>query len=391
MNNLSDERLENKMEKYTDARKLVENFASFFNKKKAKGLNLTLQMVITEPVAETFHMVIKNETCVLNNGPCERSPDMELKLSTDTLSRVFGGHFSMKKAIKMGLVEKKGRISNLMKIPKIFSGNREALYYKKTFIPWKKPGRVLILNGAPRKKQGAQWFYESILTKPFFDDPEIKTEHVFLKDLKMTSCKGCFYCQIEDPGQCIIKDELSPIMDRYFTYDLVILSSPIYIGYCSSLMKLFLDRTFRYVDWRIKFHDEKYAQPTLTRDDLPETFIFSISGIHSKKIFGPFIESIRKVAHIKFMDSLFIPGAFAYYNSPVKFKRLDEICDNLPIAAREIINNGRIGKKTKKEIEKITFDQIKLVNSASCNLDLERSSPENRLKYKYVPQKKRAQ
>ena len=378
------------MEKYTDARKLVENFSRFFNKEKAKDLRLTLQMVITEPFPETFHIVIKNGTCFFNRGPCKNSPDVELKLSTDTLSKVFGGHFTMKKAIKMGLVEKKGKVFDLMKIPKIFSGNRKFLYYedKTPLVEWKKPERVLVLNGAPRRKHGALWFYESIFTESFFDDSEIKAEHVFLKDLKITPCKGCFYCQIEDLGQCVINDDLTKIMDKYFTYDLVILSTPIYVGYCSSLMKLFLDRTFRYVDWQIKLRGEKYAEPGSRRDDLPQTFIFSISAIHSKSVFLPFIESIHKLPHINFLDSLVIPGAFAYHPNFVKFKKLDEIRENLPVAAKEIIKFGKISSKTKNKIEKVTLDQIKLVNSAAYCLDIERHSTLNRLKFKSVPQKK---
>ena len=68
-------------------------------------------------------MIIENGTCILHYSPSKKTPNVELMLNTDTLSKVFGGRCSVKEGIKMGLVTSKGSVFDAMKLPKIFSGN----------------------------------------------------------------------------------------------------------------------------------------------------------------------------------------------------------------------------------------------------------------------------
>jgi multimeric flavodoxin WrbA len=297
----------------------------------------------------------------------------------------------MKQAITKGLVEKKGRTIDLMKVPRIFSGDPEFMYHKKNIKKWYKPERVLILNASPRMDHGYTANYESMFLEPFLNDKDIKTEHYFLAKLKMKQCQGCFYCQVGEIGKCVIQDDLSPILDRYFEYDLVILSSPIYVGYLSTLAKTFIERTFRYLHIKYKIQNKKYPEPVNLRDDLPKLFLFMIGAYINAEIFKPIIKTITSTTHFEFTDYLGIPASMVWVDQIIKFKKMEELGIMLPLAAKDLIRTGKINDKLKKRIEEIRLDFFKYMNTNRCLLDFETEYPNERSKFKYVPRKQEKQ
>ncbi len=70
-----------------------------------------------------------------------------------------------------------------------------------------------------------------------------KTEIISLYDLNFKSCGNCG-TQINLPinQHCALKDDLTPVMQKFIDADCVILSAPIYMDYISGTAKTFLDR-----------------------------------------------------------------------------------------------------------------------------------------------------
>ncbi|HOQ09254.1 MAG TPA: flavodoxin family protein [Syntrophomonadaceae bacterium] len=67
-------------------------------------------------------------------------------------------------------------------------------------------------------------------------------KELVLRDMKYSPCRGCFNCWVKTPGTCVYKDDGDIICKEFITSDMVILSSPVIMGYPSALAKNALDR-----------------------------------------------------------------------------------------------------------------------------------------------------
>jgi multimeric flavodoxin WrbA len=98
---------------------------------------------------------------------------------------------------------------------------------------------ILIMNGGPAVSSldGRLHDLKTLLEK------EGHTPHeLVLRDMKYSPCRGCFSCWVKNPGTCIFKDDGDVLCREVINSDLVILASPLIMGYPSALIKNALDR-----------------------------------------------------------------------------------------------------------------------------------------------------
>ncbi len=105
--------------------------------------------------------------------------------------------------------------------------------------------RLVAVNGSPRRQWNTAQLLEKICEGAAACGAE--TELVHLRDLTCRGCISCFHCK--DPngksyGRCILKDDLTTLLDSLHTADVVVLGSPIYWGAESSLMRMLMERFF---------------------------------------------------------------------------------------------------------------------------------------------------
>lgn len=72
----------------------------------------------------------------------------------------------------------------------------------------------------------------------------IDVEIINLFDYDIKPCIGCENCLIK--GSCVLKDDVSDIMDKIRLSDGIILTSPVYMENISGTLKTFLDRTCKW-------------------------------------------------------------------------------------------------------------------------------------------------
>jgi len=90
---------------------------------------------------------------------------------------------------------------------------------------------VLAINGSPRKKWNTATLLERVLAGAAAKGAT--TELVHLYDLDYKGCRSCFECKRiggKNYGRCAVKDGLTPVLDRAFAADALILGTPIYFG-----------------------------------------------------------------------------------------------------------------------------------------------------------------
>jgi len=105
--------------------------------------------------------------------------------------------------------------------------------------------KALILVGSPRKKGST-----AILAREAeraLADSGVKTELVFLNDLKMRGCQACYYCKKNNVAECAVKDDMQQIHEKMRDADGIIVASPIYFSDVTAQTKLWMDRMFPYI------------------------------------------------------------------------------------------------------------------------------------------------
>jgi len=71
-------------------------------------------------------------------------------------------------------------------------------------------------------------------------DAGADVKEIYLNGLTYKGCQGCFPCSAK--GCCIVKDELTPVLEELRKADGWVLASPIYYDSISGQMKTFFDR-----------------------------------------------------------------------------------------------------------------------------------------------------
>lgn len=99
--------------------------------------------------------------------------------------------------------------------------------------------KVLILSGSPRKNGNSD-----ILCDRFSDGAKEKgntVEKIRVAEKNIAPCRACYACK--GTGVCVIKDDMSEIMQKIIDADVIVLSSPVYFYSISAQLKAVIDRT----------------------------------------------------------------------------------------------------------------------------------------------------
>ncbi|HXV21062.1 MAG TPA: flavodoxin family protein [Desulfuromonadales bacterium] len=103
---------------------------------------------------------------------------------------------------------------------------------------------VVCLFGSPRKNGN------SAAVAGHFLDTARKlgacTQSFYLNTLSLQGCQACNRCKTRSE-KCVLKDDLSPVLEAVFAAEVVVMASPVYYGDVSAQLKAFIDRTYSYL------------------------------------------------------------------------------------------------------------------------------------------------
>ncbi len=101
--------------------------------------------------------------------------------------------------------------------------------------------KILIINGNPKRDFSAFDLYLEEL-KDHLTGKDIAVNTLFLRDFSLHDCIGCYSCWLKTPGICFHRDGMELILKEFLSSDIVILASPIIMGFVSASLKCFNDR-----------------------------------------------------------------------------------------------------------------------------------------------------
>lgn len=115
--------------------------------------------------------------------------------------------------------------------------------------------KIIAIIGSPKGK-GSGYKIVKMIEDRMIAKGNVEFEYLFLKDANLKPCIGCYNCMAKGEDKCPLKDDRAAIEQKLLAADDFILSSPVYMGTVSSLMKNFIDR-FAYLSHRPLFHRQK--------------------------------------------------------------------------------------------------------------------------------------
>lgn len=104
--------------------------------------------------------------------------------------------------------------------------------------------KTLGINCSPRKNGNTQTLVEAALAGAAQKGSE--TSIVHLRDLSIKGCLGCEGCK-RQPGKCVQKDDLSPLMQQMAASDAIVLGTPVYWFHVSAQCKALIDRFYSFI------------------------------------------------------------------------------------------------------------------------------------------------
>ena len=102
--------------------------------------------------------------------------------------------------------------------------------------------KAIILNASPRKNWNTAQLLKAAQKGP--EEAGAETEYIDLYDLNCSGCRSCLACKRKggERCKCFWKDDLSPLLDRVFAANVLLVGSPIYLGDTTSQFHAFVER-----------------------------------------------------------------------------------------------------------------------------------------------------
>ena len=103
--------------------------------------------------------------------------------------------------------------------------------------------KVIAINGSPRKNWNTARLLNAALEGAQAKGAETKIYNLY--ELNYKGCQSCFACKrIGSPfyGKCIMRDDLTDVLNEIYEADGLIMGSPIYFGSSSGEFRSFIER-----------------------------------------------------------------------------------------------------------------------------------------------------
>ena len=104
--------------------------------------------------------------------------------------------------------------------------------------------KIVCLLGSPRIKGNS-----AAIARRFLDTAEAfgaESETFILNKLSFRGCQACYACKTK-LDRCVMKDDLSPVLEAVKSADVLLLATPTYFGDVSGQLKCFIDRTYSFL------------------------------------------------------------------------------------------------------------------------------------------------
>ena len=100
--------------------------------------------------------------------------------------------------------------------------------------------KVLILSGSPRNGGNSDLLCDEFMRGA--NESGHQALKIRVVEKKIGFCNACYYCR-EHSGECVVKDDMSELLQQMIDADVLVLASPVYFYSIDAQLKAVIDRT----------------------------------------------------------------------------------------------------------------------------------------------------
>lgn len=221
--------------------------------------------------------------------------------------------------------------------------------------------KVLAFNGSPRGKRGNT---DKIL-QPFLDgvrETGAEAETLYLKDLNIHECLGCYACHMRTPGKCVIRDDMDWIVEKMLAADMLVFATPLYVFSVSALLKTMLDRMMILGDLKLIYVDGLMVHPPRYPDKKWDWVLISNAGFPEQEhfsaledMFNRFARAVGGGGYVRMAGSI-LKGMGELFAAKPLLPGFQWFFDACRKAGSEIVLQGSISAETQKILDTPLMD-----------------------------------
>lgn len=228
--------------------------------------------------------------------------------------------------------------------------------------------KILVLNGSPKAEKSNTIKLTKAFLKPF-EKNQNEIDIINIKSQKIEHCLGCFNCWTKTPGDCVIKDDMNDLIEKYINADLIIWSFPLYYFGMPSKIKAFMDRLLPInLPYMVVNGDESGHPP---RYDLShqKSILISTCGFYAKK---HNYEGLLKQFDIMYGDKLttILCPEGELFRVPQLSSRANEYLSFVEQAGEDYQKTGLISNQVRAELDKLLYPVEMFTTMADASWDI---------------------
>lgn len=229
--------------------------------------------------------------------------------------------------------------------------------------------KILVLNGSPKGERSNTLKLSEAFLEGLSTNGDHSIDRVTIKDCNIEPCRGCFVCWTKTPGQCVIKDDMPELIERYIAADLVIWSFPLYYFGMPSKIKAFMDRLLpTNLPFMAEREDgeETYGHPSRYDMRGKRYVLISTCGFSSRENNYEALGKQFEILYGSDLTRIFCPEG-ELFSIPQLSGRIDEYLGIVQEAGREFGATGEITQETQKKLDELLYPAEAFVEMADAS------------------------
>jgi multimeric flavodoxin WrbA len=232
--------------------------------------------------------------------------------------------------------------------------------------------KITIFNGSPRAEAGNT----HVMVEAFMKGAReggAEVENVFLARKEIKPCRGCFGCWLKTPGECVIKDDMAELLEKFAGSDIVVFATPLYVDNVTGIMKNFMDRLIPGGDPHFEKDEGGECAHLMRSEKRVKLVVISNCGFPEQSHFQVLELLFKRVARnmrTEVIGEIYRGGGAILKDAPLilkpvirKYKKL------LQKAGKEIAENLRLSEETRSKLEKPLIPEERYIAEANEYFD----------------------
>jgi multimeric flavodoxin WrbA len=217
---------------------------------------------------------------------------------------------------------------------------------------WRSPDRILAIQAAPRGRRGVT----ELVSSSFLDGMErigSSIDKVYLADLNVQICQGCFKCWKGPESKCPIEDDLGPLLNSIPAYDLMVLATPLYVDGVPGLLKTVIDRAMILNHPAVTVHDGVYLHPSLHKrmPNMVLVAVCALPGNQNFRLLEDYMLSVGRHMHMPLVAQVLRPETMSFMHPSIRHS-LSDLKEYLVQAGEQVSREGSLSEELAGQISR---------------------------------------